>query len=51
VSDLEYRFIGDSSAGARVLAVLESIAFLLQANLSELKTGPPLPVARDRRRR
>ncbi len=43
VSELESRFIGDSSAGARVLAVLESIAFLLQANLSELKAqGPPL---------
>ncbi len=43
VSELESRFIGDSSAGARALAVLESIAFLLQANLEELKAhGPPL---------
>jgi len=43
VSELESRFIGTGSAGARVLAVLESIAFLLQANLEELKAhGPPL---------
>ena len=43
VSNLESRFIGTGSAGARVLAVLESIAFLLQANLDELKAhGPPL---------
>lgn len=38
VSQLESRFIGTGSRGARVLAVLESIAFLLQANLDEL--GP-----------
>jgi glycerol kinase len=43
VSELESRFIGAGSAGARVLAVLESIAFLLQANLEELTAhGPPL---------
>jgi len=42
VSDLPSRFIGDGSAGARLLAVLESIAFLLQANLDELRPhGPP----------
>lgn len=36
-------FIGGGSRGARVLAVLESIAFLLQANLEELQLhGPPL---------
>ncbi len=43
VSELESRFIGTGSAGARALAVLESIAFLLQANLEELQAhGPPL---------
>lgn len=43
VSSLESRFVGTGSRGARVLAVLESIAFLLQANLEELEThGPPL---------
>lgn len=41
VSELQSRFIGDSSLGARVLAVLESIAFLLQANLEELKSYEP----------
>ncbi|MDH5276656.1 MAG: FGGY family carbohydrate kinase [Gammaproteobacteria bacterium] len=43
VSELESRFIGAGSDGARVLAVLDSIAFLLQANLEELSMhGPPL---------
>ena len=48
VSTLESRFIGhgscgESSRGARVLAVLESIAFLLQVNLEEMRPhGPPL---------
>jgi glycerol kinase len=42
VSDLESRFVGSGSTGARGLAVLESIAFLLQANLEELQDhGPP----------
>jgi len=43
VSALESRFIGTGSRGARVLAVLESIAFLLQANLQEMQPyGPAL---------
>lgn len=43
VSSLESRFVGAGSRGARVLAVLESIAFLLQVNLEELEPhGPPL---------
>ena len=43
VSALESRFIGTGSRGARVLAVLESIAFLLHTNLIELQPhGPPL---------
>ncbi len=43
VSNLESRFVGTGSRGARVLAVLESIAFLLQVNLEELGPhGPPL---------
>ena len=43
VSTLESRFIGTGSRGGRVLAVLESIAFLLQANLEEMRLhGPPL---------
>mgnify|MGYP000004326235 CR=1 FL=1 len=43
VSALESRFIGTGSRGARVLAVLESIAFLLQANLEEMQPhGPAL---------
>jgi glycerol kinase len=42
-SGFESRFIGSGSRGARVLAVLESIAFLLQANLAEMGPhGPPL---------
>lgn len=43
VSRLESRFVGAGSRGARVLAVLESIAFLLQVNLDEMGPhGPPL---------
>jgi len=43
ISNLESRFIGYGSSGARCLAVLESIAFLLQANLEEMQDhGPPL---------
>jgi glycerol kinase len=43
VSNLKSRFVGTGSRGARALAVLESIAFLLQVNLEELKPhGPPL---------
>lgn len=43
VSTLESRFIGTGSRGGRVLAVLESIAFLLHANLEEMRLhGPPL---------
>lgn len=43
VSALESRFVGAGSRGARVLAVLESIAFLLQVNVEELEPhGPPL---------
>ena len=42
VSDLESHFVGAGSEGARALGVLESIAFLLQANLEELAPhGPP----------
>ena len=42
-SALESRFIGAGSRGARVLAVLESIAFLLQVNLEEMEPhGPAL---------
>ncbi len=43
VSNVESRFIGPGGRGARVLAVLESIAFLLQVNIEELEPhGPPL---------
>jgi glycerol kinase len=43
VSGLESRFVGTGSRGARTLAVLESIAFLLQVNLEELEHhGRPL---------
>jgi glycerol kinase len=43
VSKLESRFVGAGTRGARTLAVLESIAFLLQVNLEELEAhGPPL---------
>lgn len=43
VSNLESRFVGTGSRGARVLAVLESIAFLLRVNLEELEPhGQPL---------
>ncbi|MDH5256340.1 MAG: FGGY-family carbohydrate kinase, partial [Gammaproteobacteria bacterium] len=43
VSSLESRFVGTGSRGARVLAVLESIAFLVQVNLEELEHhGPPI---------
>ena len=43
VSALESRFIGTGSRGAHVLAVLESIAFLLHVNLQEMRPhGPPL---------
>ena len=43
MSTLQSRFIGTGSRGARVLAVLESIAFLLQANLEEMAPhGPTL---------
>ena len=43
VSQLESRFIGAGTAGARLLAVLESVAFLLQLNLEEMQPhGPPL---------
>ncbi len=43
VSNLESCFVGTGSRGARVLAVLESIAFLLQVNIEELEPhGPPL---------
>jgi glycerol kinase len=43
VSNVESRFIGPGGRGARVLAVLESIAFLLQVNLEELEPhGQPL---------
>ena len=43
VSTLESRFIGAGSPGARVLGVLESIAFLLQTNLEEMQPhGPAL---------
>jgi glycerol kinase len=43
VSHLESRFIGAGSRGARVLGVLESIAFLLQVNLEEMQPhGPAL---------
>jgi glycerol kinase len=43
ISSFDSRFIGTGSRGARVLAVLESIAFLLEANLEELQRhGPPL---------
>jgi len=43
VSDVESRFVGTGSRGARLLAVLESIAFLLHVNLQELQwPGAPL---------
>lgn len=43
VSALEPRFSGQGSRGARALAVLESIAFLVQANLELIAPhGPPL---------
>ena len=43
VSTLDSRFIGTGSRGARAVAVLESIAFLLQANLEEMRPhGPAL---------
>jgi glycerol kinase len=43
VSHLDSRFIGAGGRGARVLAVLESIAFLLQVNLEEMQPhGPAL---------
>lgn len=41
-SDFESRFVGTSTPGTRLLAVLESIAFLLLANYRELAAhGPP----------
>ena len=51
VSNLESRFVGTGSRGARVLAVLESIAFLLQVNLEELQGARTAahPTAGDRR--
>ncbi len=43
VSKFEPRFIGEGSAAARLLAVLESIVFLIKVNLDELsRLGPPL---------
>ncbi len=42
VSHLESRFIGTGSRGARMLAVLESIAFLLQVNLEEMRPQGPV---------
>jgi glycerol kinase len=42
IPDLESRFAGEGSRGARALAVLDSIAFLLLVNLEELAPhGPP----------
>lgn len=42
-SDFPSRFIGGGSLQARLLAVLESIAFLLRVNLDEMAPhGPPL---------
>lgn len=42
VSDFESRFVGEGGTGARALAVLESVAFLLCVNLEELAPhGPP----------
>ena len=43
ISNLESRFIGTGSRGARVLSVLESIVFLLKDNLDAMAGhGPPL---------
>ncbi|MCC7489307.1 MAG: hypothetical protein IT485_06615 [Gammaproteobacteria bacterium] len=43
VSGFEPRFIGEGDAGARALAVLESVVFLLVVNLDELRQqGPAL---------
>lgn len=41
VSNLESRFIGDGTTEAKLAAVLESIVFLLQVNLLELKPHGP----------
>ena len=43
VADFESRFIGEGTAAERLLAVLESIVFLIRANLDELRPhGPAL---------
>jgi glycerol kinase len=43
VADFASRFVGEGDAAARLVAVLESVAFLLRCNLDELaRHGPPL---------
>ena len=43
VDDFESRFVGEGTVEARLLAVLESIAFLIRVNLDELRPhGPAL---------
>jgi glycerol kinase len=42
LSDFESRFIGDGEPVARLAAVLESIAFLLQVNIEEMRPHGPL---------
>lgn len=43
VSDFRSRFVGEGSHGARLLAVIESIAFLVAVNLAEMAAhGAPL---------
>ncbi len=43
ISDFRSRFVGEGTVAARLLAVLESIVFLIRVNLDELQPhGPPL---------
>jgi glycerol kinase len=43
VDDFESRFVGEGTPAARLLAVVESIAFLIRVNLDELRShGPAL---------
>jgi glycerol kinase len=45
IADAPVRFIGDGDIAARAVAVVESIAFLLQANIEALVSLPPRPEA------
>jgi glycerol kinase len=42
VSDFPSRFVGEGSREARLLAVIESIVFLIEVNLAELRAHGPL---------